>query len=62
MVPEWKGSRFPKFLTDRMDFEDIDDEEPRTPTSAECDQHGEDYNPVGVKRKDLWDDGILSQH
>lgn len=50
VVPERKNSRFPKFLTDQMDFEKIDDNEPRIPTPAEYDEDNEDQNPVVVRR------------
>lgn len=62
VVPEWKASRFPKFLNDQMDFEGIEDGEPRMPTPAECEEDGEDYNPVVVERRDRWDNKILRQH
>ncbi len=62
MVPEWRSSRFPKFLTDQMNFEEVDDEEPRTPMSAECDEDSEDHNPAAVERRDRWDNAILRQH
>lgn len=52
VVPEWKISRFPKFLTDQMDFEEIDDEEPRIPTPAEYDQDSDDHNAPVVERRD----------
>ena len=62
VVPDWRNSRFPKFLTDQIDFEEIDDEEPRIPTSAECDEDSEDHNPAAVERRDRWDNAILRQH
>ena len=62
VVPEWKSSRFPKFLTDQIDFEEIDDEEPRLPTPAECDEDSDYHNPAVVERRDRWDNRILRQH
>ena len=62
VVPEWKASRFPKFLNDQIDFEGIEDGEPRMPTPAECEEDGENYNPVVVERRDRWDNKILRQH
>ncbi|MCJ1453309.1 hypothetical protein MMC28_003655 [Mycoblastus sanguinarius] len=60
--PKWKTSRFPKFLTDQMDFEEIDDEEPRIPTPVEYDEESEHYNAVVVERRDRWDNKILRQN
>lgn len=34
VVPEWESSRFPEFLTDQKDLEEIDDDERRVPTPA----------------------------
>lgn len=62
VVPERKSSRFPEFLTDQKDFEEIDDDEPRVLTPAEYDEDGDDYNATVVERKDRWDNGILRQH
>ena len=62
IVPEWKSSRFPKFLTERMDFEEIDDREPRLPTAAEYDIDGAKYDAVVVERRDRWDNRILREH
>ena len=62
VVPEWKSSRFPTFLTGQMDFPEIDDKEPRVPTAAEYDEDGEDYNAVVVERRDRWDNRILREH
>ena len=62
VVPEWKSSRFPTFLTGQMDFPEIDDTEPRIPTAAEYDEDGEDYNAVVVERRDRWDNRILREH
>ena len=62
VVPEWKGSRFPKFLTDEMDFPWSFDEEPRIPTSAEYIQESEDHMSIVVEERDRWDDAILRQH
>ena len=62
VVPEWKASRFPRFLTRQMDFEEVDDREPRVPTAAEYDEDGEDYNAVVVERRDRWDNRILREH
>lgn len=62
VVPEWKSSRFPTFLTEQMDFPEIDDTEPRVPTAAEYDEDGEDYNPVVVERRDRWDNRMLREH
>ena len=61
-MPEWKSSRFPKFLTFQLDFPEIDDKEPRIPTAAECDENGEDHNSVVVERMDRWENAILRQH
>ena len=62
VVPEWKASRFPKFLIHQVEFEEIEDGEPRMPTPAECDEDGEGYNPMMVERRDRWDNKILRQH
>ena len=62
VVPEWKSSRFPSFLTEQLDFPEIDDTEPRVPTAAEYDEDGEDYNAVVVERRDRWDNRILREH
>ena len=62
VVPEWKSSRFPAFLTGQMDFPEIDDTEPRVPTAAEYDEDGEDYNAVVVERRDRWENRILREH
>ena len=62
VVPEWSISRFPRFLSDQMDSEEIDNEEPRIPTSAEYDEDGDDYNPDVTERRDRWDNKILRQH
>lgn len=61
VVPEWKSSRFPKFLTDEMDFPWSLDEEPRMPTSAEYIQDSEDHISIVVEERDRWDDAILRQ-
>ena len=62
VVPEWKSSRYPKFLTEQMDFPpEIDDTEPRVPTAAEYDEDGEDYNAVIVERRDRWDNMMLRE-
>ena len=61
VVPEWKSSRFPKFLT-KLDTEEIDDKEPRRPTAAEYDENGESYNALAVESRDRWEFGILRQH
>lgn len=62
VVPEWKASRFPKFLKDQVEFEEVEDQEPRMPTPAECEEDSESYNPVVVERRDRWDNKILRQH
>ena len=62
VVPEWSISRFPRFLSDQMDSEEIDNEEPRIPTSAEYDEDGDYYNPGVTERRDRWDNKILRQH
>ena len=62
IIPEWKSSRFPAFLTGQMEFPEIDDTEPRVPTAAEYDEDGEDYNAVKVKRRDRWENRILRDH
>ena len=62
VVPEWKSSRFPTFLTGQMDFPEIEDTESRAPTAAEYDEDGEDYNAVVVERRDRWDRWILRDH
>ena len=62
VVPEWKSSSFPTFLTGQMDFPEIDDTEPRVPTAAENDEDGEDYNAVVVERRDRCDRRILRDH
>ena len=62
VVPEWKSSRFPSFLTQQLDFPEIDDAEPRVPMAAEYDEDGEDYNAVVVERRDRWDNRILREH
>ena len=61
VVPEWKSSRYPKFLTEQIDFPEIDDTEPRVPTAAEYDEDGEDYNAVIVERRDRWDNRMLRE-
>lgn len=62
VVPEWMNSRFPKFLTDQIGFEMIDNKEPRRPTAAEYDTNSEDYNALVVERRDRWDNEILRKH
>ena len=62
VVPEWKASRFPKFLKEQVEFEEIEDQEPRMPTPAECEEDSESYNPSVVERRDRWDNKILRQH
>ena len=62
VVPEWKASRFPRFLKDQIEFEEIEDLEPRMPTPAECEEDGESYNPGAIKKRDRWDNKILRQH
>ncbi|KAM0799580.1 hypothetical protein BDR22DRAFT_963684 [Usnea florida] len=62
VVPEWKASRFPKFLKDQIEFEEIGDQEPRMPTPAECEEDGESYNPEVVEKRDRWDNKILRHH
>ena len=62
VVPEWKAYRFPKFLKDQIEFEEIEDQEPRMPTPAEYEEDGESYNPVVVEKRDRWDNKILRQH
>ena len=61
VVPEWKVSRFPKFLKYQIDFQEIEVGEPRMPTPAECEKDGESYNPGVVERRDRWDNKILRQ-
>lgn len=62
VVPEWKISRFPKFLTDQIGFEMVDVKEPRRPTAAEYDTNSEKYNALVVGRRDRWDNEILRKH
>ena len=62
VVPEWKASRFPRFLKDQIEFEEMEDQEPRMPTPAECEEDGESYNPEAVENRDRWDNKILRQH
>ena len=62
VVPEWKASRFPKFLKFQIDIEEIDDKEPRMPAPAKCEEDGESHDPVVVERRDRWDNKILRQH
>jgi len=42
VVLEWKASRFPNFLSLQINFEEIDDKEPRIPALAEYDAEGDD--------------------